>query len=56
MGIVQTHTVEYYEHILGNEYTHSQADINPCTAELFASFFHHLKLEMLTQVPNDEKW
>ena len=31
--------------------------LNPCSAELFASFFRHLKLELLTQfaASNDEK-
>ena len=37
--------------------TRSGSCINPCVAELFASIFRHLKLELLTQFPalSDEK-
>ena len=32
--------------------------VNPCAAELFASIFHNVKLESLTQFPasNEEKY
>ena len=43
-------------HILSSFHYSLPDSLNPCRTELFVSIFHHLKLELLTQLSasNDE--